>query len=360
MAGIWYRTGTVALTNGSKRVTGTGTTWLDQATGPVIGNTFWGPDNKPYEVERVVSNTALDLVEAYAGATIASTPYKINTTEKFSVASLAGQVAATLQYAQAQYSNMSLWASGDLSADVPVILPDGVSTKDVPNVAKMLSLIAAKLTETAQLKALDVPSTVFGRARLADASAAAQLTALGASAFGRARLADADAAAQLTALGASAFGRARLADADAAAQRTALALGSASQRAALGTGPLYSRDAILGSVSQTAGVPTGAIFEKGGAGNNTYVKFADGTLICQVVSLGGVIGGAGALVNLTWTFPVTPVGVYNVIPTWTIEAGYNKGTLQVQTKASQTVRILCEVSSGVSGYVDAVLIGRWY
>lgn len=338
MAGIWYRTGTVALTNGSKRVNGTGTTWLDQAVGPVMGNTFWGPDNKPYEVERVISNTELDLVEPYAGTTIASTPYKINTTEKFSAASLAGQVAATLQYAQAQYSNMSLWASGDLPADVPVVLPDGVTTKDVPNVAKMRTLIAAKLTETAQLKALDVPSSVFGRGRLADASAAAQLTALGASAFGRARLADADAAAQ----------------------RTALALGSASQCAALGTGPLYSRDAILGSVSQTAGMPTGAIFEKGGVGNNTYVKFADGTLICQVVSLGGVIGGAGALVNLTWTFPVTPVGVYNVIPTWTIEAGYNKGTLQVQTKASQTVRILCEVSSGVSGYVDAVLIGRWY
>lgn len=316
MAGIWYRTGTVALTNGSKRVTGTGTTWLDQATGPVIGNTFWGPDNKPYEVERVVSNTALDLVEAYAGTTVASTPYKINTTEKFSVASLAGQVAATLQYAQAQYSNMSLWASGDLPADVSVILPDGVSTKDVPNVAKMLSLIAAKLTETAQLKALDVPSSVFGRARLADA--------------------------------------------DAAAQRTALALGSASQRAALGTGPLYSRDAILGAVSQTAGVPTGAIFETGGSGNNRFIKYADGTLVCAVVSLGGTISGSGALVNKTWTFPVSPVGVYNVIPSWSIESGYNSGPLQTQTKATTDVQILTSVPAGVVGYVDAVLIGRWY
>lgn len=316
MAGIWYRTGTVALTNGSKRVTGTGTTWMDQATGPVIGNTFWGPDNKPYEVERVVSNTTMDLVEAYSGATVASTPYKINTTEKFSVASLAGQVAATLQYAQAQYSNMSLWAAGDLPADVPVVLPDGVSTKAVPNVAKMLSLIAAKLTETAQLKALDVPS--------------------------------------------SAFGRARLADADAGAQRTALGLKSAALRDALGAGSLYSQDSIVGTVSHHYGDPRGAIFERGGSGNNTYIKFADGTLICQVVSLGGVISGAGVLVNLTWYFPATPVGVYNVIPSWTIEAGYNKGTLQVQTKTSQTVRILCEVTSGVSGYVDAVLIGRWY
>lgn len=47
----------------------------------MIGNTFWGPDNKPYEVERVISNAGLDLVEAYSGTTTASTPYKINTTE---------------------------------------------------------------------------------------------------------------------------------------------------------------------------------------------------------------------------------------------------------------------------------------
>lgn len=316
MAGIWYRTGTVALTNGSKRVTGTGTTWLDQATGPVIGNTFWGPDNKPYEVERVISNTELDLVEAYTGTTVASTPYKINTTEKFSVASLAGQVAATLQYAQAQYSNMSLWASGDLPADVPVILPDGVSTKDVPNVAKMLSLIAAKLTETEQLKALDVPSSVFGRARLADA--------------------------------------------DAAAQRTALALGSASQREALGAGPLYSQDSIVGTVSHHYDEPRGAIFEKGGADNNRYVKFADGTLICQAVALGGLVTGTGEFVDLTWYFPATPVGLYSVIPIWTSQFGYNTGVLQIRTKNSQTVSIFCPVTRGATGYVDAVLIGRWY
>ena len=205
--GIWYRTGTVALTNGSNRVTGTGTTWLGQATGPVIGNTFWGPDNKPYEVERVVSNTTLDLVEAYSGATVASTPYKINTTEKFSVASLAGQVAATLQYAQAQYSNMSIWAASDLPVDVPVVLPDGVTSKNIPNLAKMSAATAAKLTETPKLKALDVPSSAFGRARLGDADAAAQLTALGASPFGRARLGDADAAAARAALDAAQFGR---------------------------------------------------------------------------------------------------------------------------------------------------------
>lgn len=337
MAGIWYRTGTVALTNGSKRVTGTGTTWLDQATGPVIGNTFWGPDNKPYEVERVVSNTTLDLVETYAGATIASTPYKINTTEKFSVASLAGQVAATLQYAQAQYSNMSLWASGDLPADVPVVLPDGVSTKDVPNVAKMLSLIAAKLTETAQLKALDVPSSVFGRARLADASAAAQLTALGASAFGQARLADANAAAQRSALG--------------------------TKSAAL--------TAVLGTVTgQDANGATGAIIEFGSNANGYYLKLAGGVLICFGTfsflpsAAGTAIGSMFRTTSPAINFPVIFGPAVDCVipiqnrPTQDAAMGFNV----IAAKGSGYFT-LHHISAALGPYTvsgDYVAIGRWY
>lgn len=313
--GIWYRTGTVALTNGSKRVTGTSTTWLDQAIGPVIGNTFWGPDNKPYEVERVISNTALDLVEAYSGTTVASTPYKINTTEKFSVASLAGQVAATLQYAQAQYSNMSLWAAGDLPADVPVVLPDGVSTKAVPNVAKMLSLIAAKLTETAQLKALDVPSSVFGRARLADA--------------------------------------------DAAAQRTALALKNAARVDILGT--LTAPD---------AGGLTGAILERGSNANGEYVKFADGTLLCfQNTALGvgtavsnafGSTAGVGYRPSDTiWTFPAAFFAIPFCFGSPTGRADHGGGAVHLSNVTKTTAVRRAWFATFGDFYVDLFAFGRW-
>lgn len=315
MAGIWYRTGTVALTNGSKRVTGTGTTWLDQATGPVIGNTFWGPDNKPYEVERVVSNTALDLVEVYSGATIASTPYKINTTEKFSVASLAGQVAATLQYAQAQYSNMSLWASGDLPADVPVVLPDGVNTKGVPNAAKMLSLIAAKLTETAQLKALDVPSTVFGRARLADANAAAQRSALGTK------------SAALT--------------------------------------------AVLGAVIQPDGNgATGAIIEVGSNANGRYLKLAGGILICfgafgfQGSAPGTAIGSMFLTTLPGVLFPVMFHGVVDcVIPIQNRSGRDPAMGFHVIAEKGSGYFTPHYISVSVGPYYvggEYVAIGRWY
>eukprot|EP00659_Diplonema_papillatum_P005202 gene5202-7936_t len=54
-----------------------------------------------------------------------------------------------------------------------------------------------------------------------------------------------------------------------AAARNGLGLGSAAVAA------------LLGPVSQVGGVPTGAVFESGSNANGTYVKFADGTMICQ-------------------------------------------------------------------------------
>lgn len=326
---LWMNLGTINVVNGSKAVTGVGTKFktspIPAREGqPIVVN------NVHYEIASVNSDTSITLTLNYAGATANGLSYIIITTAEGSFNDLSRRAAQVMSLYQGYMDVYDALFSG--TGNVTVTLPDG-------------DVITLPSWNTMQPKDATLTS----------------LSGKPVKTFGMARLNDQDAATALAALGASAFGRARLADADAAAQRTALGLKSGALRDALGSsGPLYSLDSILGTVSQVSGVPSGAIFEKGGTGNNTYIKFADGTLICQVVSLGGIVSGAGALVNLTWYFPVAPVGVYNVIPTWTIEAGYNKGTLQVQTKTSQTVRILCEVTSGVSGYVDAVLIGRWF
>ncbi|SEJ49203.1 hypothetical protein [Pseudomonas sp. NFR16] len=44
--------------------------------------------------------------------------------------------------------------------------------------------------------------------------------------------------------------------------------------------PKLSRSDIVGTVSQASGVPTGAIIESGSNANGSYVKYADGTMIC--------------------------------------------------------------------------------
>jgi hypothetical protein len=86
----WYRIGTVAVTNGSKTVTGTGTVW---AANVQAGDAFIGPDGAYNEIDLVNSNTSITLVENYAGTTVASGgAYKIIPTQG-RVRDLAAQVA---------------------------------------------------------------------------------------------------------------------------------------------------------------------------------------------------------------------------------------------------------------------------
>jgi hypothetical protein len=70
----WYRTGTVALTNGSPTVTGTGTEWIANAS---IGEGLIAPDGRVYEITGIVSNTSLTISPNYLGATASGQGYAI-------------------------------------------------------------------------------------------------------------------------------------------------------------------------------------------------------------------------------------------------------------------------------------------
>ena len=74
----WYRSGTVAVTNGSKTVTGVGTLWT---TAVSAGDAFalvdanLNPTDAWYEVESVTNNTTLVLKQSYAGSTGSNKQY---------------------------------------------------------------------------------------------------------------------------------------------------------------------------------------------------------------------------------------------------------------------------------------------
>lgn len=70
----WYRAGTATFTNSSTAVTGSGTAW---ATNVRPGDEIIGPDNISREVESVTSDTALVMVESYAGSTTSGAAYKV-------------------------------------------------------------------------------------------------------------------------------------------------------------------------------------------------------------------------------------------------------------------------------------------
>ena len=91
---MWYSTGSVAVTNGSATITGTGTAWLDAVQ---QGWAFYGPDGRPYQVLTVNSNTSITLARNYAGTTTTGAQYDIVPTQALvrTLAQRVGDLIAT-------------------------------------------------------------------------------------------------------------------------------------------------------------------------------------------------------------------------------------------------------------------------
>lgn len=134
MAGVWKRDGTVAVTNGNKKVTGTGTTFADTKNGVAKGHLFCitsGTSVDVYEVDYVVSNTELYLVQAYRGATATGKAYEIITTFSDSVPEFARRLTATLSaYQQQSDAFQALLTS--TATTVEVTAPDGTKQTLIP------------------------------------------------------------------------------------------------------------------------------------------------------------------------------------------------------------------------------------
>lgn len=134
MAGVWKRDGTVAVTNGNKNVTGTGTTFADTKNGVAKGHLFCitsGTSVDFYEVDYVVSNTELYLVQAYRGVTATGKAYEIITTFSDSVPEFARRLTATLSaYQQQSDAFQALLTS--TATTVEVTAPDGTKQTLIP------------------------------------------------------------------------------------------------------------------------------------------------------------------------------------------------------------------------------------
>ncbi|MFQ1632696.1 LamG-like jellyroll fold domain-containing protein [Aeromonas veronii] len=134
MAGVWKRDGTVAVTNGSKKVTGTGTTFADAKNGVAKGHLFCmttGATVDLYEVDYVVSNTELHLVQAFRGTTGTGKAYEIITTFSDSIPEFARKLNASLSYYQSQSDMVQQLFTSD-AAEITVTAPDGTTHKLIP------------------------------------------------------------------------------------------------------------------------------------------------------------------------------------------------------------------------------------
>ncbi len=113
----WYKTGTVAVTNASTTVTGTGTNFV---SGAQVGDGFLGPNELLYEITAISSATSLTIAPAYGGATASSQSYAIAPTQGL-VASLASDVTDLITDYQSVVDNAGAGKFGDGSAASPAI-----------------------------------------------------------------------------------------------------------------------------------------------------------------------------------------------------------------------------------------------
>ncbi|MDM5083745.1 hypothetical protein OB925_02555 [Aeromonas rivipollensis] len=136
MAGIWYRAGTVAVTSGSKKVVGTGTTWKNGVYKPDKGHMFWGPDGRAYEVDYVESDTVLYLVTAYAGQSATGQAYSIVISITGQIPAFSRELTAFVSYHQSQMDGWQQLLTG--TGDVTLTAPDGTK-KTVPTWEKVMN-----------------------------------------------------------------------------------------------------------------------------------------------------------------------------------------------------------------------------
>ena len=162
----WYRTGTVAVTNGSKTVAGVGTLFTAAVN---VGDAFalvdanLNPTGAWYEVEAVVSNTEITLKQSYAGTTGSNNQYCVfNMVGNMTTPSFAQRLATFFASFQSLIDKPTVTPT---AASIPIAdangdIDDGWIPETVARVDDMTEALALKIdtaTATATPTASSIP-----------------------------------------------------------------------------------------------------------------------------------------------------------------------------------------------------------
>jgi hypothetical protein len=129
-------------------------------------------------------------------------------------------------------------------------------------------------------------------------------------------------------------------------------------------GEMYTQGNIVGTVSESSGVPTGAIIERGSNANGSFVKYADGTMICTLppsdVSFSPVTG-----YNFNWTFPAVFAALPYAFPGGAARvSGAIISGVSVASFAHSTSIVTLTWRSSINidnvRELSAIAVGRWF
>jgi len=306
----WYRTGTIAVTNGSTTVTGPGTAWVANV---IAGYGVLLPDGRLYEIASIVSNTSLTLRTGYLGATATGQSYAVAPLRGPEVR-LAQDIAALINDYGAGSDQLQLVTNGVAR----LLVTTSAATLNVPLGGTAVTQSATDSTAGRLMKVgdhgLGQLNPRAGGVILPDWLSTSQPT--GFHHMGN----DTDTLNKPAGISGAGFGAAMTV-------RTSDVMGARigwrgfrnsaeffmQKWDADGFGWLlkfFNNRNIVGTVVNASGVPDGAIVERGSNANGQYTRFADGTQICWhrvTASLAidtGFLGGFRSAAQ-SWSYAAT-------------------------------------------------------
>lgn len=125
---------------------------------------------------------------------------------------------------------------------------------------------------------------------------------------------------------------------------------------------------VVGTVSQSSGLPTGAVFESGSNSNGSYIKFADGTMICYLSQIENRNGTGTFTINVTFpqTFAESPlIPPYNSAPVavnatlFTTVPGTATG-IGVSAITTSSVNVNIQRTNSTPTVFFLMVIGKWF
>lgn len=391
----WYRTGTVAVTNGSTTVTGTGTAWVANA---IRGQGIILPDGRTYEIAAVVSDTQITLGAAYLGSTASGQPYVILPTRGPELALVreitqlvADFGAAFLNAGQGRFGDGSLAAPGMRfiadentgfnrpGADQIGAVTNGILRWLLSNTAFQVNVpitgvaVTQSATDTTAGRLLKVGDFGLGRTTTGGGLFTGDLDTLSASGFYAITTGATSPSSPGLTFGAGDHILHLQWGAGAAFQMyfdiAATGVHRTFQRQQLSNAwspwrEIYNAATLLGTVSQSGGVPTGRLRENVSNANGRAERDFSGSMECwrhdlSAANANTALGSRFRSADVTWTFPSSFLsGTVPVVTASVIDADCDVRLVSV-SNTQAVFRIISDVSKGSAITFQARAKGRW-